>query len=49
MLEIKNLHVSVGDKRSSDQPAGTVAATSPDSSGRASRGTTVFVYPSTGP
>ncbi|MEO7942464.1 MAG: transglycosylase domain-containing protein [Marmoricola sp.] len=41
-------YVSTGDPRGSDQRQGTVAGTSPAAGDSASRGSTVFVYPSSG-
>src|SRR5680860_23146 len=41
-------YVSTGDSRGSSEPEGTVAATSPNAGESVSRGSTVYLYPSSG-
>ncbi len=48
-LASAGFYVSVGDRRTSDQPAGRVAATSPGGGESTTRGSTVYIYPSSGP
>ena len=41
-------YVSVGSRQPSNQPAGTVASTSPGAGASTPRGTTIYLYPSSG-
>jgi membrane peptidoglycan carboxypeptidase len=48
-LASAGFYVSIGEDRESDVPEGRVAATSPGGGGSAARGSTVYLYPSSGP
>ena len=47
-INAAGFYASVGERRGSSQPAGTVAETSPAAGAGAPQGTTVYVYPSAG-
>jgi beta-lactam-binding protein with PASTA domain len=47
-LASAGFYVSIGDRQPSSEREGTVASTSPGPSESAARGSTVFIYPSSG-